>query len=130
MTPLDWIIITKDDPMTDTVYVVIAECGEYSDRNDWVAAVFSDKSKAEAEVLAWSKARAIYEAEVEFWEQRERNLRKADPMYAEAHKNTAWPKYHQLAGEKIGPYPEFPGERFDRLYFVEVPLNVWGKYEF
>lgn len=108
--------------MTDKVYVVIAESGEYSDRNDWIAGVFTDKAEAERLVLEKSEEKCAKDVLVDAWYEKYRKLTKALPAGAD------WSVRYRSAREAAGPCPESIG--WDRLYLAEVPLDVWGEFEF
>lgn len=104
------------------LFVVIAEEGEYSDRNDWVAGVFDNRAEAErlvieksAEVRQMKTDRDAYWAKYRAWNTK--------------HLGQSWDHGENTTRDaEIGPAP--PREAFDQLYLVEVPLNVWGKYKF
>lgn len=108
--------------MTDKVYVVSAESGEYSDRDDWVAGVFTDKAEAERLVLEKSAERNVQKALDDAW---------GDLVRAKSKEfkdiPTLWER-GEAAREAIGPRPKTA--EWDRLYLAEVPLNVWGRFRF
>lgn len=108
--------------MTDKVYVVIAEEGEYSDRRDYIAGVFTDKAEAEEMVLEKSRWKAEQDALLRAWS---RAFQERIEEFMDLPK-----VYDRLeAAEKVlGPRPE-TGD-WDRLYLTEVPLNEWGRFKF
>lgn len=107
-----------------TVFVVMGEHGEYSDRNVWVSGVFETREAAEAAIIAGMAARRTYD------------------QWCEA-KRRAWPKMpfdyfrfplsneqkverdaiEQKAEAAAGPKPPYEPAEYCELF--EVPLGVW-----
>jgi len=105
-----------------SVYVVIAECGEYSDRDDWIAGVFTERAFAEALVLEKSAEQRLKEAEVDVWAARHKHT---ELLAMKEGKDRAG---IDAATKAIGPCPK--RLEFERLYLAEVPLDRWGKFEY
>jgi hypothetical protein len=122
----------KGTELTNKVYVVIAEMGDYSDRDDWVAGVFTDRKVAENLVLEhdgkvkeWDAAYAAWVDRLAYAKQRLIWATKRDQGWSEEVQEREVEK-NQILSER----PKRPEETFDRLYFVEVPLDTWGEFKF
>ena len=130
----------------DTVYVVISENGEYSDRDDWVSGVFTDREEALRLVTARDGLHRQYEIEYKAWFSRRREgierVRTLTNVEAGVHGRMEWgsrgwqettsdpltPEKLQEIDKEIGPQPKFDYNNGERCYLVEVPLNQWGRF--
>lgn len=104
----------------DTVWVIVGSRGEYSDRCEWVAGVFTDKAAAISlaeEKLRASKAADALHAE---WIR----CMRATPGYVFLVPFTEEQEARVL--KCCGPYP--PDGDADDYTVIEVPLNEWGRF--
>lgn len=100
----------------ETVYIVMASDGEYSDREVWVAFV-ADSEEAAKNIIVekMAEAREIKKAQQEYW-------RIASTL--EGYKTLPGYEFEAKHGIK---YPQMEGDNF---WLVSVPMNEWrGKHE-
>ena len=130
------------DTMSNQVYyAVLAESGEYSDRQVWLAGIFDNESLAQRMVESKSTiVRICNQYEISAHKVRTR-LRegkvlwyyeyKWDPIEGRARNQSVFNEelFNEIEAEvirQVGPRPECePGERFQ---VVKVNLNEWGHY--
>lgn len=104
--------------MSGTVFVVLAECGEYSDRNVWVAGIFATEVEAQQEVDARLAVSRVYTA----WHDAfVRELLRLSPGIVRAYTD----EERAFARSRLPPEP--PYERAERCEIVEAPIGEWIK---
>jgi len=125
---------------TPFVYVVIGSSGEYSDRSEWVAGVFTDKSEAiriaseklktskENQVLhdAWCRRREAFirgNGLEQCWDKETRSLVWKD--YSGAF--VSWDEQEAIMAASCGESPK--GDFADDYTVVEAGLDTWGRAE-
>lgn len=118
--------------MSETVYVVMASKGEWSDRYEWVCGVFTDGQQAKATL--GQRERASREAHVLREAYRERERREVprrhswrlaqEEFVAEDLEHHARRKEWRAANPP--PDAEVEAEQF---WIVAAPLNQWGKWD-
>lgn len=131
------------------VYVVIIESGEYSDRLDWISAVFTSEDDAKAHIIKQAEERRQYVLAYDTWraartkaqqeigpkirEQLVKDLEDFQARYDRMRstetiemERQAQRKINELLRDRIGDPPSTTAG--DRSYLVTVPLNKPGEY--
>lgn len=100
------------------VYIVLGRSGEYSDRVEWVAGVYDDKSIAiELATCKLREARAYAHAYTAWCQQ----------AYARGLSSPASPENREAVAAVLGPMPE--GDSADDFTVIEAVKNTWGRWE-
>lgn len=109
--------------MADTVYIVLGENGEYSDRDIWISGVFLTEAEAQAAVNDRLAARRIYE---HWGEAKSRELKKLGYDWASPG-STMLCGYSEArnaeASAKLPPEP--PYERAERCEIIPAKIGEW-----
>ena len=104
----------------DSIFLVIAERGEYSDYMTWVAAAYL--SEVEAKIENDKKnGRAKYQKMML------RGWYIARTQISLKKYGCRWPSKKQLAGMSMWPCPRDPADDTD-YSVLKVPIGDWGEY--
>jgi len=121
-----------------SLYVVLGNEGEYSDRIVYVAGVFENREEAcklIAEMTAVGRANALI---IEEWQKKRKELcdrareAKITPemrsyyAYPEGHVSLTPEEYAEINAQ-IGPSPSRLD--YDTFDIYQVPINEWGRWE-
>ena len=112
-----------------SVFVVICSSGEYSDRVEWVAGVYTDKEEAiriTTEMMSVSKAADV---EYDLWCRKQSAIFRRFNNGRPQHWNepiTA--EVQSVIDAEIGREPP-KGGSIDDYYITEAPLDQWGRWE-
>ena len=127
------------------LYVVMASTSDYSDRTDWISAIYTDKDTAIQMVDSKTQEARAAEAAVADWHDRVRVLPRY-PYKEVPYTNSsggysigivpiqglsareAWEIMNKMILEKCGHCP--PDGEAERFWVVEVEPGVWGRYGF
>lgn len=103
----------------DSVYVVLGQSGEYSDRCVWVAGIYGTEEQARAEVEAKLAQRRV-------WEQWNRSfIRNMQKIRGEAWRMLTDAETAE-ASRLAGPKPEEESAEYCEV--VKVPFGEWGRW--
>lgn len=113
-----------------TVWVVLGELGEYSDRSIFVSGVYATKKEARDAVTVASERRRIFDNWNETLRQHQNRLRKLDRRLDRGYlwtpeQSKIWDQLNVEAHRLAGPEPEY--ERGERFEIVPVELGYWIK---
>ncbi len=138
----------KDSPglwkLTDALHVVIGIEGEYSDKEEYVAGIFTDRQTAQNLILQKTAEGRQRATERNNWlvkmarlraELKEKKVEAVSPEIMSYYGKDYLPRsLMEPTGEELaeieqeaGPYPGHI--EYDSYYIVAVPLNVWGRWE-
>ncbi len=106
-----------------TVYVVISECGEYSDRDIWISGIFTSKDVAEKFITARLTVRNLWE----IWLKRYIEVRKRLDLLKTRDVQRNFENEHQEALVLTGGEPE--KENAERMTYKEIEIDEWIKYD-
>lgn len=110
--------------MSDMVYVVIVETGEYSSRNDWIGGVFTIRADAERYIMEKSAAARQQSVDYSAWCRKRWDISKR--IWGDGWRSE--PEEQKRLESEAGKPPE--GESGEGFYLVEVPLNEWGQFSY
>ena len=121
-----------------TVYVVLGEAGEYSERDVWICGVYLTEEEAILKLFERLRVRRVWEQWDQSWRTEAERIKtkKYEKSVEEAPSGESVPSWSSLilvsseeiaeAKRIVGPQPE--KEEAERLAVVEVPLATWGRH--
>lgn len=108
---------------SQTLYVVMASRGEYSDREEWVSAIFDNKASAISAAEEHNKKAKADAAYYRTWIQCNWKFRQDWSKQTGLH---GWNADKELIEGKCGVEPNIEAHDFT---VIEVPLNIWGQWK-
>lgn len=100
------------------VYIVLGQCGEYSDRDVWVCGVYVTEAEAQAAIVERMAVSRVYSAWLE---------RRADARKSLLRENLPGLDYEERLERAAGPSPEV--EEAEYCALVSCPVGQWGKWD-